>query len=78
MKEYLARKEAEEIMTEVFEKEESMKLLDKDLKEERREEGKKDLIYELVRDGVLTAEDGAKRFGVTTLQLSENMASYKA
>ena len=32
MKEYLARKEAEEIMTEVFEKEESMKLWEKDLK----------------------------------------------
>ena len=45
---------------------------------EGRVEGKKDLIYELVRDGVLTAEDGAKRLGLTTLQLSENMAAYKA
>ena len=42
------------------------------------EEGQKDMIYELVRDGVLSAEDGAKRLGMTTLQLSENMESYKA
>ena len=77
MKEYLARKEAEEIMSEVFEKEESMKLWEKDLKEEGRAEGKKDLIYELVRDGMISAEDGAKKLGMTTLQFSENMASYK-
>lgn len=57
-------------MSEVFEKEESMKLWEKDLKEE----SKKDLIYELVRDGMLSAEDGAKKLGMTTLQLSENMA----
>lgn len=70
LKEYLDRKEVTEVMSEVFEKEESMKLWEKDLKAE----GKKDLIYELVRDGVLSAEDGAKRLGMTTLQLSENMA----
>ena len=45
---------------------------------EGRAEGKKDIIYELVRDGVLSAEDGAKRLGMTTLQLSENMAEYQA
>lgn len=70
LNEYLARKEAAEVMSEVFEKEESMKLWEKDLKEE----SKKDLIYELVRDGMLSAEDGAKKLGMTTLQLSENMA----
>ena len=40
LKEYLARKEAEEVMSEVFEKEESMKLWEKDLKAEGRAEGR--------------------------------------
>ena len=59
----------------------TMMIHDMEMKEEGRAEGrvegKKDIIYELVRDGVLSAEDGAKRLGMTTLQLSENMAKYQ-
>ena len=74
MKEYLARKEAEEIMTEVFEKEESMKLWEKDLKEE----GRAGLIYEMIQAGKISKEEGATWLGQSMAQLSENMASYKA
>ena len=43
---------------------------------EGREEEKKSLIYELVREGLLSKEDGARKLGVSALKLAEGISSY--
>ena len=71
LKEYLARKEAEEVMSEVFEKEESMKLWEKDLKAEGRAEGRaegsdarsKEIYERMIASNIPEAQERALAFG---------------
>ena len=60
-------------------KEEFQKKWDEGRAEGRAEgeaKGREGVIYELVREGLISQEDGARKLGVTELKLAEGIANY--
>jgi hypothetical protein len=52
-------------------------IMEKIAKEERME-GKLETLFELVKDGILTASEAAKRANMTEMNFTEYMEKFKA